>query len=278
MEEYGNCMKQIIEIYLIVINIAAFVVMGIDKIKAKKHMWRIPEKTLFALAISGGSIGAIAGMYIFRHKTKHIKFIMGMPVILILQILIIVIFLTTGCGKKYNNEKNIVDNDNYEVNGDGSYIPEKFTLSGEKFVFPCTLDDFKKINYVVNSQLGVFDLSDLQPGEDDRFIQLIENYDTINVYIKNDSDTIRNINECQIYGIELADNILEGEELEFRDFMLSNGIGLGTPFDAVINFYKDKECIIEKGKISELSYTEKGLTITYNALNGVVKGISIVPS
>jgi len=57
-----------------------------DKQKAKKGLWRIPEKTLFLISILGGSLGGILGMYIFRHKTKHWKFVIGMPLILILQV------------------------------------------------------------------------------------------------------------------------------------------------------------------------------------------------
>lgn len=75
-------------IYLIVINIIAFLSMYIDKRRAKMEKWRIKEHTLFILALLGGSIGAIAGMYIFRHKTKKAKFFLGFPVILIIQILL----------------------------------------------------------------------------------------------------------------------------------------------------------------------------------------------
>lgn len=72
--------------YLVLINCAAFALMGIDKRRAVRHAWRIPEKTLFASAIAGGSIGAIAGMRFFRHKTKHWSFRLGMPAILLLQL------------------------------------------------------------------------------------------------------------------------------------------------------------------------------------------------
>ena len=72
-------------IYLGIINLVGFCMMGIDKLKAKRHAWRIPEATLFAIAIFGGSIGSIIGMYTFRHKTKHMSFVIGMPVILVLQ-------------------------------------------------------------------------------------------------------------------------------------------------------------------------------------------------
>lgn len=79
--------------YVVIMNIVAFVAMGIDKWKAKKRAWRIPEATLFILAGVGGSIGAIAGMYTFRHKTKHRSFVWGMPAILIAQIILIVVLL-----------------------------------------------------------------------------------------------------------------------------------------------------------------------------------------
>ena len=76
--------------YIIVINFIAFLLMGIDKRRAIKHAFRIPEATLFLFAIMGGSIGAILGMYTFRHKTRHWYFVYGIPAILILQIALIV--------------------------------------------------------------------------------------------------------------------------------------------------------------------------------------------
>ena len=79
-------------IYLIVINIIGFLAMFIDKQKAKKGRWRIPENTLFMLTLLGGGIGTISGMYVFRHKTKKLKFTLGMPAILILEILIYLYF------------------------------------------------------------------------------------------------------------------------------------------------------------------------------------------
>lgn len=72
-------------IYLILMNLIGFALMGIDKYKAKKHLWRIPEKTLFLSSVLGGSIGTLAGMYVFHHKTKHWYFVIGMPAILIIQ-------------------------------------------------------------------------------------------------------------------------------------------------------------------------------------------------
>ena len=71
--------------YLLFINIISFASMGIDKLKATKGRWRISEKALFLLAATGGSIGSIAGMFTFRHKTKHLSFRIGLPAILILQ-------------------------------------------------------------------------------------------------------------------------------------------------------------------------------------------------
>ena len=81
----------IIVAYLILVNIAGFVLMGVDKSKAKRRKWRIPEATLFLVAAIGGSIGSIAGMYTFRHKTKHWYFVYGMPVIFLIQVLIILL-------------------------------------------------------------------------------------------------------------------------------------------------------------------------------------------
>ena len=73
-------------LWLVIINLTAFAIFGIDKKRAKKGQWRIPEKTLFLSAILGGSIGAILGMYIFHHKTKHWYFQIGIPAIMIIQI------------------------------------------------------------------------------------------------------------------------------------------------------------------------------------------------
>ena len=78
----------LITIYLILVNAIAFLLMLIDKQKAKKKKWRIPEATLMGSAAIGGSIGALAGMYTFRHKTKHPKFTIGVPVILVLQLIL----------------------------------------------------------------------------------------------------------------------------------------------------------------------------------------------
>ena len=73
-------------LYLLVINLTAYSLFGIDKKRAQQHKWRISEKTLFLSAILGGSIGAIVGMHGFHHKTKHWYFRYGLPLILILQL------------------------------------------------------------------------------------------------------------------------------------------------------------------------------------------------
>ena len=80
---------QYILIYLGIMNLTGFALMGIDKLKAKTHSFRIPEAALFVVAAFGGSIGSILGMYIFRHKTKHLSFVIGMPVILVIQLAIV---------------------------------------------------------------------------------------------------------------------------------------------------------------------------------------------
>ena len=74
---------------LIVINIVTFLVYGIDKWKAKRSKWRIPEATLLGLTVIGGSIGAWLGMKVWHHKTMHKKFKYGVPVIIIIQLFII---------------------------------------------------------------------------------------------------------------------------------------------------------------------------------------------
>jgi uncharacterized membrane protein YsdA (DUF1294 family) len=90
-------MEKFIIIYVIIINIIGFFSMFIDKRRAKKNQWRIPEKTLFLFAILGGSIGSNIGMRLFRHKTKHWYFVYGMPTILLIQIVIICLLI----GKYY---------------------------------------------------------------------------------------------------------------------------------------------------------------------------------
>lgn len=88
-----NTIRDIILLYIISINIIGFVFMGVDKKKAQHKKWRIKEKTLFFIAAVGGSAGSIVGMQYFHHKTKHKSFVIGMPSILILQIIIYIFFI-----------------------------------------------------------------------------------------------------------------------------------------------------------------------------------------
>ncbi|PHU41059.1 hypothetical protein CSX00_03695 [Pseudobutyrivibrio ruminis] len=79
-------MKDIIISYLVMMNALGLAVMGLDKKKAISNQWRIPEKTLFLVSAIGGSIGTLLGMYLFRHKTKHWYFVIGMPLILAIHL------------------------------------------------------------------------------------------------------------------------------------------------------------------------------------------------
>ena len=81
-------MDKLLYLYLVGINAASFVMMGVDKRRAHRGRWRIPEKALFAAALAGGSAGAVLGMQIFRHKTRHWYFVWGMPAILALQLVL----------------------------------------------------------------------------------------------------------------------------------------------------------------------------------------------
>lgn len=75
-------------LYLVIINIVSFVAMLVDKRRAMTYRWRIPEKTLFALAVIGGSVGAMLGMWLVRHKTRHWYFVWGMPAIFAVQLVL----------------------------------------------------------------------------------------------------------------------------------------------------------------------------------------------
>ncbi|MCR4896704.1 MAG: DUF1294 domain-containing protein [Lachnospiraceae bacterium] len=79
--------------YFLFLNVVGLVSMADDKRRAKRNLWRIPERTLFLIALLGGSIGSLAGMYLFRHKTKHPRFVIGMPVILLLQVSLICVIV-----------------------------------------------------------------------------------------------------------------------------------------------------------------------------------------
>ena len=80
-------------LYLLLINAAAYLLMLIDKQKAKRKAWRIPEATLMGVAAIGGSLGSLIGMYQFRHKTKHRKFTIGIPLFLIVHIVLLILLI-----------------------------------------------------------------------------------------------------------------------------------------------------------------------------------------
>lgn len=91
MNDYGFIFTwQFAVLYLIVINLIGFFAMWIDKAKAKRGSWRIPENTLFAITFLGGGFGTIAGMYKFRHKTKKLRFTICFPVILLTEIVLVI--------------------------------------------------------------------------------------------------------------------------------------------------------------------------------------------
>lgn len=84
---------KLLALFLLIINAVGFALMLADKHKAKKNLWRIPESTLMLTAAIGGSLGILTGMYLTRHKTKHPKFSIGVPVIFALQIIALVLIL-----------------------------------------------------------------------------------------------------------------------------------------------------------------------------------------
>jgi uncharacterized membrane protein YsdA (DUF1294 family) len=88
-----NIVILVILAFFLVLNLFAFMLMGIDKRKAIKQAWRIPESTLFAVALIGGSLGAWIGMYTFRHKTQHKVFVIGIPIIFAVHMLLAIIFI-----------------------------------------------------------------------------------------------------------------------------------------------------------------------------------------
>ncbi|WP_347488592.1 DUF1294 domain-containing protein [Desulfoscipio sp. XC116] len=78
--------------YLLVINLISFGLFGLDKYRARHRLFRIPKRTLFIIALAGGTIGTLAGIYLFRHKTRHLAFTIGIPSIMLLQILLALYF------------------------------------------------------------------------------------------------------------------------------------------------------------------------------------------
>lgn len=86
-------MKPFFYLYLLTLNIFTTLLMFLDKRKAKRHQWRISERNLILLSLIGGSVGTLLGMNLFRHKTKHIKFKVGVPFIILIQLLLYFLFL-----------------------------------------------------------------------------------------------------------------------------------------------------------------------------------------
>lgn len=87
---FGNSqiLRSFVLIYWIAMNIAGIIVMGVDKERSRRKQWRIPERTLFLVSLLGGSLGTWAGMYLFRHKTRHWYFVWGMPAILLCHLVL----------------------------------------------------------------------------------------------------------------------------------------------------------------------------------------------
>ncbi len=94
MIELMEMLRLLVLCYLLIMNIAGMIVCGMDKKKAIRHQWRIPERNIFMIAILGGSIGVLIGMHVFRHKTKHKQFTIGIPLILLCQIFIYLLIKT----------------------------------------------------------------------------------------------------------------------------------------------------------------------------------------
>lgn len=86
-------MERSILIYLLAVNLVALFLYGTDKYRAVKHQWRIPERTLIGMALFGGGVGAYLGMRVFHHKTKHPKFSIGVPAIIVIEAIIAVLLV-----------------------------------------------------------------------------------------------------------------------------------------------------------------------------------------
>lgn len=97
MGDEGMTLEKLMVIYLVAVNAITFFVYGIDKWKAKRSKWRISEATLLELAVIGGSVGAFLGMKVWHHKTMHKKFLYGIPIIILLQIVMIIWISDSKC-------------------------------------------------------------------------------------------------------------------------------------------------------------------------------------
>ena len=89
-------LKTFFAAYLILLNIVGFIMSAVDKSAAKRHKWRVPEKNLFAVSLLGGAVGTLISMLLFRHKTKHKRFMIGIPLIILAQILLFVLLIIKG--------------------------------------------------------------------------------------------------------------------------------------------------------------------------------------
>lgn len=87
-------MVEMLILYIVFLNLITFVIMFSDKRRARKHQWRIPEKTIFLLSFLGGSLGSLCGMYIFHHKTKHLSFRILLPIFLILNLIVLFLLIS----------------------------------------------------------------------------------------------------------------------------------------------------------------------------------------
>lgn len=103
-------MRTLLIIYIITINLIGFFIMGIDKRRARKNKWRVQEKTLFLIALLFGSIGVLTGMYVFRHKTRHLSFKLGIPAIIAAQVLLVVLIFSWNA-RRLNRPEQVVRND-----------------------------------------------------------------------------------------------------------------------------------------------------------------------
>lgn len=88
-----NDFWRIVLVYLLIVNLIGILVCKIDKEKAIHHQWRIKERTIFMIALLGGGLGVLIGMYSFRHKTQHMKFVLGIPAILLTEIIVVVLVI-----------------------------------------------------------------------------------------------------------------------------------------------------------------------------------------
>ena len=88
-------MLQCFLVYLALLSLVTLIVYGVDKARAKRGLWRISERALLTLSLAGGAVGGLAAMQLFRHKTKHLKFTIGVPLLLVLHVIILLYFFPT---------------------------------------------------------------------------------------------------------------------------------------------------------------------------------------